>query len=117
MASRQINLTWEVPAYATECEFTQGEALLLQFTRDSGVTIATWTIACYIKKYHDDATVTLTLAGTLVSRGTTGIFTLPLTAAQTLAFEEQTYVAQVWRIDAASETLMSSLALNVLEGQ
>lgn len=116
MSARNIALTWETPAYATDCEFTQGEAILLTYTRDSTTTILAWTITCYIKKYHDDATPVLTLTGA-ITVAASGIFTLSLTAAQTLALEEQSYVAQAWRTDSGSETILSNLSLNVLEGQ
>lgn len=116
MAARNISLGWEIPAYAVQADLYQGEAITLTYTRASGTTIATWTITAYIKQFHGDATNTLTLTGTLSGGGTAGVFTLALTAAQTLALANQSYWAEVWRTDSGSETLMSLLTLNVLEG-
>lgn len=116
MAARSIALGWEIPAYGIQADIYQGEAITLTLTRAGGTTIAAWTITAYIKKFHDDATNTLTITGSLVSSGTSGIFTLALTAAQTLALANQGYWCEIWRTDSSSETLMSLLTLNVLEG-
>lgn len=116
MAGRTIDLGFTIPAYGTDCEITQGEDIVLQFTRAGGTTIATYTITGYLRKFHDDADPTLTITGALVSSGSTGIFTLTLTAAQTAALVNQTYYLNVWRTDSGSVTLLSVVLLTVLEG-
>lgn len=116
MAARNIDLGWTIPAYAADCVLTQGEAITLTFTRDAATTISGWTIVAYLKRYHDDEEVTLTISGSITSAAN-GIFTVSLTSAQTTAFEYQTYVLQVWRTDSGSETVMSNVLVEILEGQ
>lgn len=116
MAARSIALGWEIPAYGIQADIYQGEAITLTLTRASGTTIAGWTITAYVKQFHGDATYELELTGTLSGGGTAGVFTLALTAAQTLALDNQGYWCEIWRTDSGSETLMSLLTLNVLEG-
>ena len=115
MAARNIGLGWEVPAYGTDCDFFQGEAITLTFTRAAATTISTWTIVGYLRKFHGDADPVLTISGTITS-ASDGVFTLALTSAQTEDLVNQSYLMQVWRTDALSETLMSIVTVTVQEG-
>lgn len=117
MAARTIDLGFTIPAYATDCEITRGEAVTLQFTRAGGTAITSFTISGYLRTWQGAETITLTLTGTLVSSGSTGVFTMALTAAQTAALLNQSYQLQVWRTDSGSETLLSNVTITMLEGQ
>jgi hypothetical protein len=115
MAARNISLGWEIPAYGVDCDITQGEAATLTFTKATTTDVTTWTITGYLKQFHDSATVALALtAGSLTSAG---VFVLTLTGAQTQSLVNQSYQLQVWRTTAGSETLLSVVTVNVLEGQ
>lgn len=115
MAARSIALSWQIPAFAVRADVFRGEAVTLTFTRTDGATIAAWTISFRLKRNHGDSSAALTVAGTLVSSGTTGVFTVALTAAQTDALALQGYIFDVVRTDSGSETQMAVGMLNVLE--
>ena len=115
MAARGISLSWQIPAFGVRCDIWRGEDILLTFTRTDAATIATWTISFRLKKNHGDADPALTIAGTLVSSGTTGVFTVALTAAQTAALSLQGYLFDCVRTDSGSAQTMAIGLVNVLE--
>jgi hypothetical protein len=115
MAARTISLGWEIPAYFTDCELWQSEDITLEFTRSAATTISGWSISAYLRKFTADADPVLTLSGTITS-ASSGIFTLPLTSAQTEALVNQGYQLEVWRTDSGSLTLMAVVTISVLKG-
>jgi hypothetical protein len=97
-------------------ELFKGEAALLTFTRNASVDITTWTLAFNLKKYHGDASPLITVVPT-ITVAVSGIFTVALTAAQTLTTMGtiQSYPWDVWYTTAGSEQLLSYGLLTLLE--
>ena len=114
MSARIISLGWSLPAYTTDADLTQGESVTLAFTAATTTDVTTWTIVGYLKQYHDSATVTLTLTASGLTSA--GAFNLALTGAQSQALVVQSWQLQVWRTDSGSETVLSNVIVNVLEG-
>ena len=109
MAARGIALNWTTPAFdAGPFYVSQGESVLLTFTAVSVTTIVDWTLVFSVKRFHTDTSPLFTVTPTLTDT-TNGVFTVALTAAQTLTTMQylQSYPFDVWRVDSGSETLLT----------
>lgn len=92
--------------------FYRGEDVVITVTMSPVTNISGWTIAGQVKNLLTDPTALITLAGT-VTNASAGIFTVPLTAAQTLSLAAGSYPYALERTDSGSSALISEGTLQV----
>lgn len=85
-----------------------GEAVVLTFSPGEDTSISGWTLVFTVRARRDPDLDTLltksTTASTItITDAAAGVFTLTLTAAQTLALGPGRYAFDVWRTDSGSE--------------
>lgn len=86
--------------------FLRGEDLSLGFTMTPLTDITGWTIVFTVKAAPEATTSLLSINATLTTPSS-GIFTVPVTAAQTLGLSANTYAYDIWRTDSGSAAGLS----------
>lgn len=86
--------------------FLRGEDLSLVFTLTPLTDITGWTIVFTAKTAPESTTSLLSISGS-VTTAASGIFTVPVTAAQTLGLTANTYAYDIWRTDSGSAAGLS----------
>lgn len=81
--------------------FYRGEDEAPIFTMAPLTDITGWTISFRLKASLLDATVLLTI-GAILTAPSSGIYTVPITAAQTAALPAGNYAYDIWRTDSGS---------------
>lgn len=92
----------------------RGEDITYTFTMNPVEDITAWTIAFTARRLMTDATALFTIAGS-VTDASGGVFTIPLSAANTSQAPGQ-YVYDIWRTDSGSATPLSIGTWTIKQG-